>query len=75
LCQHHAPVHRLGAEAVIEITSLRNHCRQTEAFQQGLLSAVLGRDSEGHLIRKTGVMAVVVAGGNVKAGDAVGPLA
>src|SRR5262249_22834821 len=61
----------LGDEAVIEITGLRNPCRQIEAFQQGLLSAVLGRDSEGNLIRKAGVMAVVVRGGHVKAGDAV----
>jgi MOSC domain-containing protein YiiM len=62
---------RLGAEAVIEITGLRNPCRQIEAFQQGLLSAVLGRDSDGNLIRRAGVMAVVVADGDVKAGDAV----
>jgi MOSC domain-containing protein YiiM len=62
---------KLGAEAVIEITGLRNPCRQIAAFQPGLLSAVLGRDPQGNLIRKTGVMAVVVAGGDVKAGDAV----
>jgi MOSC domain-containing protein YiiM len=62
---------KLGAEAVVEVTGLRNPCRQIEAFQPGLLSAVLGRDPQGNLIRKTGVMAVVVAGGDVKAGDAV----
>ena len=62
---------RLGDEAVIEITGLRNPCRQIEAFQHGLLSAVLGRDSEGNLIRKAGVMGIVVTGGHVKAGDAV----
>jgi MOSC domain-containing protein YiiM len=62
---------KLGADAVVEITGLRNPCRQIEAFQRGLLSAVLGRDPQGNLIRKTGVMAVVVAGGDVKAGDAV----
>src|SRR5262249_60807122 len=54
----------LGDAAVIEITGLRNPCRQIEAFQQGLLSAVLGRDSEGNLIRKAGVMAgLVMCGG------------
>ena len=63
---------KLGADAVVEITGLRNPCRQIEAFQRGLLSAVLGRDPQGNLIRKTGVMAIVVAGGDVKAGDAVG---
>jgi MOSC domain-containing protein YiiM len=62
---------RLGAEAVIEITGLRNPCRQIEAFQPGLLSAVLGRDSEDNLIRKAGVMAVVVEDGDVKVGDAI----
>jgi MOSC domain-containing protein YiiM len=62
---------RLGAQAVIEITGLRNPCRQIEAFAPGLLQAVLGRDSDGNLIRKTGVMAVVIAGGDVKAGDAI----
>jgi MOSC domain-containing protein YiiM len=62
---------RLGAEAVIEITGLRNPCRQIEAFAPGLLLAVLGRNAEGYLIRKAGVMAVVRAGGLVKAGDAI----
>jgi MOSC domain-containing protein YiiM len=62
---------KLGAEAVVEITGLRNPCRQIEAFRPGLLSAVLGRDPQGNLIRKTGVMAVVLAGGDVTAGDAV----
>jgi len=62
---------QLGADAVVEITGLRNPCRQIEAFRPGLLSAVLGRDPQGNLIRKTGVMAVVVAGGEVTAGDAV----
>src|SRR5206468_11944548 len=62
---------RLGAEAVIEITGLRNPCRQIEAFEPGLLSGVLGRDAQGHLIRKAGVMAVVRAGGVARAGDAI----
>src|SRR2546421_9345779 len=62
---------RLGAEAVVEVTGLRNPCRQIEAFQPGLLMAVLGRDAEGHLIRKAGVMAIVIKGGNVKAGDMI----
>jgi MOSC domain-containing protein YiiM len=62
---------RLGAEAVIEITGLRNPCRQIEAFAPGLLSAILGRNAEGYLIRKAGVMAVVRAGGVIKAGDAI----
>jgi len=62
---------RLGAEAVIEITGLRNPCRQIDAFQRGLTAAVLDRDPEGRLIRKAGVMAIVIAGGDVKAGDVI----
>jgi MOSC domain-containing protein YiiM len=62
---------RLGATAVIEITGLRNPCRQIEAFQTGLLQAVLGRDANGSLIRKSGVMAVVITSGEVGIGDAI----
>ena len=61
----------LGAEAVVEVTGLRNPCRQIDAFQPGLTKAVLGRDAEGHLIRKAGVMAIVITGGEVKAGDVI----
>jgi MOSC domain-containing protein YiiM len=62
---------RLGTAALVEVTGLRNPCRQIEAFRPGLLAAVLGRDAEGRVVRKTGVMAIVVEGGDVKAGDPV----
>jgi MOSC domain-containing protein YiiM len=62
---------RLGAEAWIEITGLRNPCAQIEAFQPGLLAAVLGREAGGTLIRKAGVMAIVLKSGVVKAGDEI----
>jgi MOSC domain-containing protein YiiM len=62
---------QLGNQAVIEITGLRNPCRQIDAFAKGLTAAVLGRDAHGQLIRKAGVMAIVVTGGDVTAGDAV----
>ena len=62
---------RLGVEALIEITGLRNPCRQIDAFRRGLMAAVLERDSARHLVRKAGVMAIVVHGGDVKPGDAV----
>ena len=35
------------------------------------MAAVLGRDAQGRLIRKAGVMGVVAAGGEVKAGDRI----
>ena len=62
---------RLGEVAVVEVTGLRNPCRQIDAFQPGLMQAVLGRDAQGGLIRKAGVMAVVLQGGPVAAGDVV----
>lgn len=61
----------LGRDAVVEITGLRNPCSQIDRFQEGLMAAVLDRDSSGQLIRKAGVMGVVLAGGNVGAGDAI----
>ena len=62
---------RLGDEAVVEITGLRNPCVQLETIQPGLMAAVLDRDEHGALIRKAGVMAIVVAGGLVRPGDAI----
>ncbi len=62
---------RFGDEAIIAITGLRNPCAQLDQIQAGLMAAVLGRDAQGNLIRKAGVMAVVVAGGLVRPGDAI----
>lgn len=62
---------RLGEEALVELTGLRNPCRQMNAHQEGLMAAVLDRDEDGNLIRKAGVMGVVLAGGEVRPGDAV----
>lgn len=61
----------LGEAAVVEVTGLRNPCAQIEGFQPGLLAAVLGRDEQGNLIRKAGVMGVVHRGGAVRPGDAI----
>jgi MOSC domain-containing protein YiiM len=62
---------RLGDEAIVEITGLRNPCAQLDNFQSGLMAAVLDRDEAGNLVRKGGVMSVVVAGGMVRPGDAI----
>jgi MOSC domain-containing protein YiiM len=62
---------RLGAAAVVEVTGLRNPCVQIDKFQQGLMAATLGRDAEGNLVRKAGVMAIVLAGGEVHPGDSI----
>lgn len=57
--------------AVVEVTGLRNPCTQLDDFQPGLTAAVLDRDEAGRLIRKAGIMGVVVEGGEVRPGDAV----
>jgi MOSC domain-containing protein YiiM len=62
---------RLGDEAVVEVTGLRNPCAQLDGIQQGLMAAVLDQDETGRLVRKAGVMSVVVAGGEVRPGDAI----
>ena len=61
----------LGDAAVVEVTGLRNPCAQLDRFQPGLMAAVLDRDADGNLVRKAGVMGVVLAGGEVRPGDAI----
>ena len=61
----------LGASAVIELTGLREPCVLMDRFQQGLKAATQDRDADGNVICKAGVMAVVVADGEVAAGDAI----
>jgi len=62
---------RIGATAEIEVTGLRNPCAQLDRFQPGLTAAVLDRAADGSLIRKAGIMGVVLAGGVVRPGDAL----
>lgn len=61
----------LGNTAVVEVTGLRNPYAQLDHFQPGLMAAVLGRDEHGRLIRKAGVMGIVLAGGDVRPGDPI----
>ncbi|MFI6108401.1 MOSC domain-containing protein [Streptomyces sp. NPDC051310] len=63
---------RIGRGAVIEVTGLRNPCLQIDAFQNGLLKQVVGRDEKtGDVVRKAGIMGVVRTGGEVRPGDPV----
>src|SRR4051794_41905179 len=62
---------RLGTSALVEITGLRNPCVQLDEFMPGLMAATLDRDAEGNLVRKAGIMGVVLAGGEVRPGDAI----
>jgi len=61
----------IGGTALVEITGLRNPCVQIDRFRKGLMKAVLDRDGDGNLIRKAGVMGIVVEGGEVRPGDAI----
>lgn len=62
---------RLGDDAVVEVTGLRNPCTQLDGLQPGLMQATLDRDENGELIRKAGIMGVVLTGGEVRAGDPI----
>lgn len=61
----------IGASAVVEVTGLRNPCAQLDQFQPGLMAAVLDRDPAGNLIRKAGVMGIVLCDGVVRPGDPI----
>ncbi len=61
----------LGEAAIVEVTGLRNPCSQIDNFQPGLMQAVLGRDAEGRLELRAGIMGVVREGGEVKPGDPI----
>jgi MOSC domain-containing protein YiiM len=62
---------QLGAQAVVEVTGLRNPCVQLNAFQSGLMEAVVERDGNGRLIGKAGIMGIALLGGVVRPGDAI----
>jgi MOSC domain-containing protein YiiM len=59
----------IGATAVIGVTGLRNPCVQIDQFQPGLWSKVVSRDEHGGLIRKAGIMNIVLASGQLAPGD------
>jgi MOSC domain-containing protein YiiM len=61
---------RIGL-AEIQVTGLRNPCVQLDRFKPGLRAATLGRDAGGNLIRKAGVMGIVLTGGEIRPGDAI----
>ena len=61
----------LGQSAVVKLTGLRNPCAQLNDFQPGLMNAVLDRTFDGALVRKAGVMGIVLCGGIVRPGDLI----
>ena len=61
----------LGDMAIVEVTGLRNPCAQLDRIQPGLMGATLKRGQDGSLVRKAGIMAVVLADGDVQPGDRI----
>ena len=61
----------IGPDAVVEVKGLRNPCAQLDGLQQGLMAATLDKDAAGNLIRKAGIMGIVITDGEVKPGDAI----
>lgn len=62
---------RIGREAIVEITGLRNPCHQLDGVRPGLMQATLERTADGGLIRKAGIMGIVLTGGTVRSGDVI----
>jgi MOSC domain-containing protein YiiM len=61
----------LGRSAVVEVTGLRNPCAQLDKIQKGLMAATLDRDRKGNLVRKAGIMGIVLVSGEVRPGDPI----
>jgi len=62
---------RIGDEALIGLTGVRNPCAQIEARFPGLLKRMVHRDEAGELHRITGAMSVVLQPGTVRVGDGI----
>lgn len=61
----------LGPDAIVEVMGLRNPCTQLDGIRSGLMNAVLDREADGGLLRKAGIMGVVIRGGDVRTGDPI----
>lgn len=61
----------IGDEATVEVTGLRTPCLHIDKFQKGLLPAVIQRSPSGELIRRVGIMSIVLRGGIVSPGDSI----
>ena len=62
---------KIGPTAVVQVTALRSPCKQIDEFQKGLLKEVLYKDTDGNLVRETGVMGIILTGGSVQPGDTI----
>ena len=66
----HTRLH-IGSSVILSVTGLRNPCAQLDNFQSGLTQAFLGKTADGKLIRKAGIMAIVLESGAIHQGDEI----
>ncbi|WP_227014308.1 MULTISPECIES: MOSC domain-containing protein [Nocardiopsis] len=59
---------RFGDRASVRVTGLRNPCLQIDGFSEGLLGQVVHRGEDGAVVRRAGVMGVVLTSGPVEPG-------
>jgi MOSC domain-containing protein YiiM len=62
---------KVGPNVSLQVTGLRNPCAQIENFRAGLLGKVVYKDEAGDLVRRAGIMTIVLAGGSVEPGDVI----
>ncbi len=62
---------RLGSQAEIELTGLRNPCKQLHQIDPALLTRLARRERSGKLTRLAGVMAIVLREGEIQVGDPI----
>jgi MOSC domain-containing protein YiiM len=61
----------LGDTAIVEVTGLRNPCEQLNGFQEGLMNACVYKDINGNIVRKAGIMSIVLVGGEIRVSDSI----
>jgi len=66
----HTRLH-IGPDAILEVTGLRSPCQQINTYTPGLLKEVIQTHEDGSIIRKTGIMTVVVTTGGIHPGDPI----
>ncbi|KAL2630260.1 hypothetical protein R1flu_014946 [Riccia fluitans] len=61
----------IGSGAVLQVTGIREACSKLNTIQKGLLKAVQYSDGQGNMVRKAGIMSIVVQGAEIRPGDEI----
>lgn len=62
---------QVGPDAVLEVTGLRSPCHQINDFRPSLLKQVIHTEEDGTVVRRTGVMSIVLTGGPIRPDDTI----